>query len=112
SGRYRRLHLFQSSGTRGVCPARQAPIRPHPTLPGASMTGLRPPMHDLSVGSKWLLGKSSVEFRESNANCIDIGLVNNMPSAALEATERQFCARLNAAADGTVVRLTLYALPD
>jgi len=57
-------------------------------------------------------GKSQVEFRESDANCIDIGLVNNMPSAALEATERQFRARLDAAADGTLVRLTVHALPD
>jgi homoserine O-succinyltransferase len=46
------------------------------------------------------------------ANCIDIGLVNNMPGAALEATERQFRALLDTAADGVVVRLTLYALPD
>src|SRR5579864_5786599 len=53
-----------------------------------------------------------VEFRESEANCIDIALVNNMPCAALEATERQFRAQLDAASGGIVVRLTLYALPD
>jgi len=46
------------------------------------------------------------------ADCIDIGLVNNMPGAALEATERQFRALLDSAAEGVVVRLTLYALPD
>ena len=45
-------------------------------------------------------------------NCIDIALINNMPSAALEATERQFRTLLDAAADGILVRLTLYALPD
>jgi len=50
-------------------------------------------------------------FRVSDSNCIDIGLVNNMPASALEATERQFCALLDAAPDGIVVRLTLYALP-
>jgi homoserine O-succinyltransferase len=50
--------------------------------------------------------------RTSNANCIDIGLINNMPGAALEATERQFSALLDAAAHGIVVRLTLYAMPD
>src|ERR1700704_4192032 len=55
---------------------------------------------------------SPVEFRESDANCIDIGLINNMPGAALEATERQFRILLDAAADDIVVRLTLYALPD
>jgi homoserine O-succinyltransferase len=35
-----------------------------------------------------------------------------MPDGALEATERQFLALLDAAADGIVVRLTTYALPD
>src|SRR3989442_1886093 len=48
----------------------------------------------------------------SDANCLEIGLVNNMPDAALEATERQFRALLEAAADGIVARLTLYGLPD
>jgi len=57
-------------------------------------------------------GKSPVAFRESDANCIDIGLVNNMPSAALETTERQFRARLDAAADGILVRLTVHSLPE
>jgi homoserine O-succinyltransferase/O-acetyltransferase len=48
----------------------------------------------------------------ADLNCIDIGLVNNMPGAAMEATERQFRALLDAAAGGMAVRLTLYALPD
>lgn len=43
---------------------------------------------------------------------LDIGLVNNMPDGALEATEHQFLTLLNEAADhGISVRLTLYALP-
>ena len=46
------------------------------------------------------------------ANCIDIGLVNNMPSAALEATERQFRTLLDTAADDIRVRLRLFALPE
>src|SRR5947209_18278102 len=49
---------------------------------------------------------------ESDANRLTIGLVNNMPDAALRATERQFVALLGAAADGLLVRLKLYALPD
>jgi homoserine O-succinyltransferase len=57
-------------------------------------------------------GKSPVGFRGSDANCIDIGLINNMPDSALEATERQFLALLDAAAEGIVVRLSLYSLPD
>jgi homoserine O-succinyltransferase/O-acetyltransferase len=43
---------------------------------------------------------------------VDIGLVNNMPDAALDATERQFRALLEAAAAGIDVRLTLYTLPE
>jgi len=54
---------------------------------------------------------STVEFRESDANCIDIGLINNMRGEALEVTERQFRTQLDAAAEGMVVRLNLYTLP-
>ncbi len=43
---------------------------------------------------------------------LDIGLINNMPDAALDATERQFRGLLAAAADGAAVRLTLYTLPE
>ena len=44
---------------------------------------------------------------------LDIGLVNNMPDPALEATERQFVTLLNeAAGDDISVRLTLYSLPS
>jgi len=67
--------------------------------------------HSLLAGAECLRGKSP-EFRESDANCLEIGLVNNMPDAALEATERQFLTLLDAAASGIVVRLTLYALSD
>lgn len=43
---------------------------------------------------------------------LHIGLINNMPDAALLATERQFLTLLDSAADGILVRLTFYALPD
>src|SRR5205823_1752314 len=49
---------------------------------------------------------------EPGAAGLTIGLVNNMPDAALQATERQFVALLGAAAGDMVVRLTPYALPD
>ena len=62
--------------------------------------------------AKVLCRKSPVEFRGSAANCIDIGLINNMPDAALTATERQFITLLDSASDGVVVRLSLYALPE
>jgi homoserine O-succinyltransferase len=68
--------------------------------------------HNLLAGGEYLRGKSPVEFRESDARCVHIGLINNMPDTALKATERQFLALLDAAADGMVVRLTFYALPD
>ena len=55
---------------------------------------------------------ATTRFRESNPTCIDIGLINNMPDAALDATVRQFRALLGAAADDMVVRLTLYTLPE
>ena len=51
-------------------------------------------------------------LRESESNSLRIGLVNNMPDPALQATERQFVALLGAAADGLVVRITPYALPE
>ncbi|WP_263354831.1 homoserine O-succinyltransferase MetA [Acidicapsa acidisoli] len=50
-----------------------------------------------------------------NLRCLNIGLINNMPDGALEATERQFLSLLNAASDATpegiTVRLSLYSLP-
>jgi homoserine O-succinyltransferase len=43
---------------------------------------------------------------------LEIALVNNMPDAALDATERQFRDLLGAAAEGVEVNLTLYTLPE
>ena len=56
--------------------------------------------------------ESSWAFRQSDANCIEIGLVNNMSDSALEATERQVLNLLNSAAEELLVRLRLYSLPD
>jgi homoserine O-succinyltransferase/O-acetyltransferase len=47
-----------------------------------------------------------------DANSIHIGLVNNMPAPAMQATERQFRTLLNAASENTAVRLSLFALPE
>ncbi len=52
------------------------------------------------------------QIRQSNLNCLDIALMNNMPDAALDATERQFRALLGAASGDLPVRLTLYTLPE
>ena len=55
----------------------------------------------------------TIRFRESSPTYLDIGLVNNMPDAALDTTERQFRALLGAAAAGRMaVRLKLYSLPE
>jgi homoserine O-succinyltransferase/O-acetyltransferase len=43
---------------------------------------------------------------------IVIGLVNNMPDAALRTTERQFRELLSAAADGSAVSLRLFFMPE
>ncbi len=52
----------------------------------------------------------TVELNASN--CITIGLVNNMPDAALEATERQFTGLIRAAAPKAVVLVKLFAIPQ
>jgi homoserine O-succinyltransferase len=56
------------------------------------------------------------EFRDVNPDCIHIGLVNNMPDAVLEATERQFRSLIGLAAEEAggrrAVRLSLFAMPE
>jgi len=71
-----------------------------------------PSGHELRKRTNGILGKTPAEFRETEAHCLDIGLVNNMPDKALGATERQFLTLLEDAAGGVVARLWLYALPD
>jgi len=66
-----------------------------------------------TLGRAQRLHRAATRFRESNpTTCLDIGLVNNMPDAALDATERQFRGLLSASAGDLDVRLTLYALPE
>jgi homoserine O-succinyltransferase/O-acetyltransferase len=67
---------------------------------------------DLSPSGASRRGRSPTAFRESDPTSLQVGLINNMPDAALEATERQFLTLLDAAADGMVVRVLFYALPD
>jgi homoserine O-succinyltransferase len=50
-------------------------------------------------------------IRPDHAPALEIGLVNNMPDAALQATERQFMSLLNAAAGRGLVRLHFFGLP-
>jgi homoserine O-succinyltransferase/O-acetyltransferase len=50
------------------------------------------------------------ELRASN--CVTLALINNMPDAALEATERQFIDLIRAASARVVVRLLLFSIPE
>ncbi len=56
--------------------------------------------------------KSLTSPWHADANSIHIGLVNNMPDSALEATERQFRTLLSDAADGIAVNLSFFAFPE
>jgi homoserine O-succinyltransferase len=51
-------------------------------------------------------------LRPAPGRFLELGLINNMPDAALESTERQFLELLRAASDDIPVRLRLFALPD
>ena len=53
---------------------------------------------------------STVDLR--GRNCLTIGLVNNMPDAACEATERQFLDLLRAAAGNAIVQVKLFSIAD
>jgi homoserine O-succinyltransferase/O-acetyltransferase len=55
-------------------------------------------------------GRSSSELNA--ANCVTVGLVNNMPDAAFEATERQFAELIRDAAPARVVLLKLFVIAD
>ena len=65
----------------------------------------------LFAAAKHLRGKAVPRFREGDANCIELGLINNMPDSALQQTERQILMLLDAAPENILIRLKLYALP-
>ncbi len=50
-------------------------------------------------------------LREDQSRHLNIGLVNNMPDTAMEATARQFLGLLGSAAGGRVIRLKLFSMP-
>jgi homoserine O-succinyltransferase/O-acetyltransferase len=49
---------------------------------------------------------------EDPSRRVDIGLVNNMPDGAMEATVRQFLVLLESAAQSVVVHLKLFSMPS
>lgn len=70
-----------------------------------------PSSYDGQSCTKVLCAKPSAQCVEGASKNLTIGLINNMPDAALEATERQFLALLESASEGFSIRLQLYALP-
>jgi len=59
-----------------------------------------------------LPGVHCVPFaRATRRDDVEIGIVNNMPDAALESTERQFIGLLATASEKTPVRVRLFSLP-
>jgi homoserine O-succinyltransferase len=56
--------------------------------------------------------RNSPQRPNEDAPSIHIGLVNNMPDAALQATERQFLTLIDSASKNIMVRVSFYALPD
>jgi homoserine O-succinyltransferase/O-acetyltransferase len=70
-----------------------------------------PSSYDRRPCAKTWDGKTAPECEERSAATLAIGLMNNMPDGALEATERQFLSLLESASDGISIRLSLYSMP-
>ena len=66
---------------------------------------------EATQGCKGLCANASAACIEKTSRCLNIGLVNNMPDAAMEATERQFRALLEGASEGFSIKLSLHSLP-
>jgi homoserine O-succinyltransferase/O-acetyltransferase len=71
-----------------------------------------PSNRHIPPGPQRRAGAAPTRTRAAEAETIDIGLVNNMPDAALEQTERQFMGLLNAAAGERRIRLKLFSLAE
>src|SRR5579871_623316 len=63
------------------------------------------------VAAKGMARERNGRQHGEGAEWIEIGLVNNMPDAALEAAEQQFVDLLGAAAGDAWVRLRFFSLP-
>src|SRR5258708_8078449 len=94
--------------------------------PARGISGSRPPNRSVTPGLTLLFDKLIVSPRlaptelrepeefggERNAGAVlTIGLVNNMPDAALQATERQFMRLLDQAAGNNHIRFHCFSLP-
>jgi len=54
---------------------------------------------------------SAVAAGDNGTDCIEIGIINNMPDSALEATEQQFLTLLASAAERRWLRVRFFSLP-
>jgi homoserine O-succinyltransferase len=70
------------------------------------------PSYSMATRTKMFSDRPPAAFHEWSSKCITIGLINNMPDGALDATERQFLSLLNSASEGMLVRLSFHALPN
>jgi len=66
--------------------------------------------HGGEKGPSWQ-GVANAQLVEEPRRYVTIGLINNMPDTAFEATERQFVSLIGAAAGKIAVRLKFYSLP-
>jgi homoserine O-succinyltransferase/O-acetyltransferase len=66
---------------------------------------------DHHLAAAVLHNRERMSSREALADCVKVGLINNMPDGALVPTERQLFDLLNQAAGTIPVHLQLYALP-
>jgi homoserine O-succinyltransferase len=57
-------------------------------------------------------GRPGIAGELDAGKCLTIGLINNMPDAAIEATERQFTDLIRAATPHAVVLLKLFSIPE
>jgi homoserine O-succinyltransferase/O-acetyltransferase len=66
--------------------------------------------HHLVTRARNVGAKALSRSHSASVDCVDIGLINNMPDSALVSTERQVFDLLNAAAGELTVRLHLYSM--
>lgn len=59
-----------------------------------------------------LCAKPSAACVERASKTLRVGIVNNMPDGALEATERQFLSLLDSASEGLSIQVSLYSMSD
>jgi homoserine O-succinyltransferase/O-acetyltransferase len=67
-------------------------------------------MQRSGFGNSWSAQRSANPDIARKA-CLNIALINNMPDSALEETERQFSALLEAASTDVPIQMKFYALP-